>query len=60
MQRAWKPLTETADENRGWKPRMQREVLFGCFKKKLTGEIKVAQLSGADGAVGRSHPGTRA
>eukprot|EP00913_Durusdinium_trenchii_P012831 g12047.t1 len=24
----------------------QRKVLFGCFKKKLTGEIKVAQLSG--------------
>ncbi|CAK9095140.1 unnamed protein product [Durusdinium trenchii] len=23
----------------------QRKVLFGCFKKKLTGEIKVAQLS---------------
>ena len=24
----------------------QRKVLFGCFKKKLNGEIKVAQLSG--------------
>lgn len=24
----------------------QRKVLFGCFKKKLTAEMKVAQLSG--------------
>merc|ERR1719379_1190269 len=24
----------------------QRKVLFGCFKKKLTSDIKVAQLSG--------------
>ena len=29
----------------GLKP-VQRKVLFGCFRRRLTGEVKVAQLSG--------------
>lgn len=35
----------------GLKP-SQRKVLFACFKKGLTHEMKVAQLAGCVGAAG--------
>lgn len=40
----------------GFKP-SQRKVLFGCFKRNLNKEIKVAQLSGAVAEVSCYHSG---
>jgi len=40
----------------GFKPG-QRKVLFGCFKKKVTSDIKVAQLSGYVAEVSAYHHG---
>jgi len=40
----------------GFKP-SQRKVLFGCFKRKLKGEIKVAQLTGYIGEHAAYHHG---
>jgi len=40
----------------GFKP-SQRKVLFSCFKKKLKGEIKVAQLAGYIGEHSAYHHG---
>lgn len=40
----------------GFKPG-QRKILFGCFKRKLRGEVKVAQLSGYIGEHSAYHHG---
>lgn len=40
----------------GFKPG-QRKILFGCFKRKLKGEVKVAQLSGYIGEHSAYHHG---
>jgi DNA topoisomerase-2 len=40
----------------GFKP-SQRKVLFGCFKKNLTGEMKVAQLAAYVSEVSAYHHG---